>query len=409
MSRPFPNSLFNLSVNGGSTPGRFSVVKLTGLWDGNNKGSTFNQSQVISYAAYNSLGEKFLGTYTTSWIVGQNNFSFNENVTGESLPVSGILFVADTLTVSNVSDEWFYNVNNIKTTAVISGGAWSEALSIDIPISYVKASLQKDYIGSRLPDAGLYGDYSLSASVTAIDGVVTQASNNEETTSRWTPKLFIVGYRIDGVNWVNNVEPIPEVTGVETIDLAFVKGADYLLDENGEPVYDENGFIGYEGGTGEVELAATLPIGINGLTVLNIADSSGEEKATEGFEIERTPVLKWVALTSVSYEEFGIDEFGNSSYPAVNALMIDQGLVSQQTVTPIEAPYPFALPYETKEVNASYGYPGEQVKTIQQNIDYTELAFQALDDQDQFYMVNDYPSTENLDDVTEFYMINGEV
>jgi hypothetical protein len=254
-----------------------SVVRLTGVWKAGNKGTTFNPTFIVNYIAYDSTGTPFPGTHTESWITGINNFSFTETETGESLPVSGVLNIADTLEVTNTPGLWYYDQDDVQVAAIISGGGYSETLP-DVG-AIANYQLTKEYIGPYLPELG-WGDYSLSASITDPNGVVTQASNNGAITALWSPFAFIT--KVDGST--NMRDSLPPVTS-SSVQVEYTYSGTFALDENGNPVYDENGAIANIGGLTQSE-SVTLVEGNNTIGPFTTpVDSAGKTVQTDSKSI----------------------------------------------------------------------------------------------------------------------------
>jgi len=305
--------------------------------------------------------------------------------------VDVVMILADTLTVTNTPDEWFYAKSDIVVTGAISGGAYNDTIP---NAQYVNSTSTETYIGGYTPALG-WGDYTLALSVTDPNGDVTQASNNDAITAKFQPKTFITAYRLDGVNWISDVEPIPEVSGYETIDLQYVINTDYSLESDGSPVYDVDGSIGTVGGTIVTEVAVALGTGENSLSIGNIADSGGALQASEPFLITRIPALRYDGLTTVDEETYG------TSYDGALSLIVDEGLSNESNVTPDEAPYTFTSgDYKVYNFTASYSYPSGESNSVAVAITYQELAINPFEIKIFNYTTDEHLFLDDQDNIT---------
>ncbi len=372
----FPNAIFQntLRRGGGSSPGVYPTnaqgvltYKKTGSLE--YSGVTFDTSYAIYYKEVFDDGSiSPVQSQLVNLSIGVNPAVIIASTEEPGVrDISVIMTVADSLLVSNTPNEWFHDLNNVKSEVTISGGAYSNTFG-----GY------RTYVGAYDPALG-FGDYTFSGSFTDPNGVVTQASNNDLIKAKYVPKTFIVAYRLNGVDWVTDVEPPVETSGYETIDLQYVINTDYALDENTNPVYDVDGSIGYVGGTVVTEVAVPLAHGDNELTILNVPDSSGQLQDTEVFNITRIPTLTYVGLTAIDEETYG------TTYAATDTLAVDQGLSNQTIATPEETPYSFISgDYRDYNFNASYTYPSTNVgNTIPIVITYQEFAQQDILEDDR--------------------------
>ena len=283
-------------------------------------GVTFDSTYDIYYFEIDSDLVKYpVQSILSNALVAGVNTAIPIVSTHGNTTVNVIMYLATALVVDNTPDEWYYLKNNLQSEATITGGAWSADLGT---LSIVSKTLTKTYEGAYLESLG-WGDYSFNASITDPNGVVTQASNNGVILATWTPNLYITAYRVDGVNWVTDVEPIPEIAGYDTLDIKYIDGGTYALDSNGDPVYDVGGAIGNVGGTEQIELAVPFNTGLNSLYVSDVSDSGGNLKDTAIFYIAHIPDVQYVGATTFSKEADGL------SVTVTNGLLIDSGLASE--------------------------------------------------------------------------------
>jgi hypothetical protein len=235
------------------------------------------------YYAFDEEGTRWplSGTYEAFFTY---NLGANENI----LNLGGVpggpysrkvtMYMFDDLAVSNSAAAWFYDINDIVTTATATG--------LDTPnvqdSQVANYQLTKEYVGPYLPELG-WGDYSLSASITDPNGVVTQADNNGVITALWSPFAFIT--KVDGNT--NMRDSLPPVTS-SSVQVEYTYGGTFALDENGNPVYDENGAIANIGGLTQSE-SVTLVEGNNTIGPFTTpVDDAGKTSSTDSKTLSAT-------------------------------------------------------------------------------------------------------------------------
>ena len=411
-----PLPLFNLGLGGSGISKLSTGIQLLGTWfTSGTVGVTMDLTTKVNYRITDTEGNSEVRQYDPALggtvIYGQNARTIDGTaglINGEQYTFDFTLNVAQFFNITTATGLFSFLQSDIgnkdKISAELIGGAWNETLPSDI----VAESIEAVYTGAFTPPEG---DYELTYTLRDVNNVKFDSDGTIAT--RWAPHVFIVGYRVDGGAWLKDVQNPAPIEGYEAIDLQYCKGYNVLTNEDGSPQYDANGEIQIlDGGVIEEELAVALDKGDNTLIIGNVEDtlkSPYNKKSTWPFIIRRIPAIKWIGLTTIDFENYGIDESGNSRYDAVNAIRVDEGLSSETVVTPSNAPYLIGTPYGQKETTVSYTYPEGGSNSIIQTINYTEFAFQQLDDSAEFYMISNYPTKDTLDDVGELYLINGDI
>jgi hypothetical protein len=366
---------------GGNSP---AGIYLVGNYVSNST-ITENSDFELRYYAIDEDGLRYPETgysvYQTTLSLGVNEIEMSVTPNEETYTKTVNIYLADTFTI-NTSDGFSFVYPVVEST--ISGGAWSITTPDALLHSYVST------------ETILEGPNTIAMQYTDANGDVFTSDNTVDIF--YSPIVPITA--IDGDEDIRQ--------GITTeeryVSVTYLVGGTVKL-YGDEPLWYGDKLLTY-GGTEVTVDNVSLDRGVSTPVITGITDSYGNEANTEwqySVEVTKKPKLNYTGLDTIDAETYG------TSYTATNGLTIDAGQGDYETtVTP--AVFNFIEDqYEQYSFNRVYSYPDGTSNDIDISITYNEFAFQVLEDFDQFYLINDYPSTEQLDDIDQFYMINGDI